>query len=310
MTVDSTINSQTLLSPAINAWKMYLEDQGRSIHTIKAFSADVNLLNTYLPPDKPLGSITTNDLNAYLEWMQNGRGVPCAPKTLSRRITSLKSFFRWLQQFGSITIDPAEKVVQKSVISPLPGVLNPDEYEAVLKAAGSHRTGEKPDARPYALVRLLLDTAIKKGETLNISPNHIDFEAPDGPILFVRYASPQNRYKERKVRISEEWIEAYEEYQSQYDTSEKLFPWSPRRLEYLLQDIGEKAGLDKQLSFLMCRWTSALSDLTSGVDPNHIRQKLGISKIQFREVHMKLRKLAGGGEEKEKPLPQENNHTS
>lgn len=294
MSVDSTVNSHTLLPPAINAWKIYLEDQGRSIHTIKAFSADVNLLSSYLPPDKPLGVITTNDLNTFLHWMQNGRGVSCSPKTFSRRITSLKSFFRWLQQYGAITTDPAERVVQKSVISPLPAILSADEYKSVLKIANNYQHKEKPDARYYTLVRLLLDTGIKKGETLALTTNHIDLEAPNEPIIFIRYASPQNRYKERKIKISEEWIEAYKEYQSQYDLSEKLFPWSPRRLEYLLQDVGEQAGLDKQLSFLMCRWTSALNDLTSGVDPNHIRQKLGVSKIQFREVHMKLRKLAQG----------------
>jgi integrase/recombinase XerD len=49
----------------------------------------------------------------------------------------------------------------------------------------------------------------------------------------------------------------------------------------------------------MCRWTSALTDLTNGVEPNKIRQKLGISEIQWREVRMKLRRLAGIEEEQE-----------
>ncbi len=42
----------------------------------------------------------------------------------------------------------------------------------------------------------------------------------------------------------------------------------------------------------MCRWTSVLSDLIEGVEPDKIRQKLGVSKIQFREVRRKLRRLA------------------
>ena len=42
----------------------------------------------------------------------------------------------------------------------------------------------------------------------------------------------------------------------------------------------------------MLRWTSALMDLMDGVEPDKIRQKLGVSKIQFREVKRKLRKLA------------------
>ena len=115
----------------------------------------------------------------------------------------------------------------------------------------------------------------------------------------MRYANPKYRYKERKIDLTQEWLEVYEEYASQYDLSEKLFPWSPRRLEYLLQDIGEEIGLADQLSFLMCRWTCALSDLTSGMEPNKIRQKLGISEIQWREIRLKLRRLAGIEERKE-----------
>jgi integrase/recombinase XerD len=298
----TAINSQTPLSLAISAWKLYLEDQASSIHTLKAFIGDLNLLAGYMPPDQKLGAITTNDLNGFLEWMQTSRGVPCSPKTLSRRITSLKSFFRWLTQSGAIMVDPAEKVVQKSVISPLPKALNAEQIEAALTIADRYRYNEKPDARPYALLKLLLDTGIKKGELLTLTSNHIQLDAPDGPILFVRYANPKYRYKERKIALTEEWIEVYQEYKAQNDLSERLFPWSPRRLEYILEDIGKEAGLPDQLSFLMCRWSCALSDFNAGIEPNKIRQKLGISEIQFREVRMKLRRLAGleeQGEEEE-----------
>jgi integrase/recombinase XerD len=232
-------------------------------------------------------------LNNFLDWMQHHRGVPCSPKTLARRITSLKAIFRWLHQNGVLLIDPAEKVLQKSVISPTPEVLTPEEVDRVLEAAIAHRQAARPDARPYALVSLLLDTGIKKGELLALSPNHIDLEAPNGPILFVRYASPQYRYKERKIELTEDWLAAYAEYQSQYTLEDRLFPWSPRRLEYLLEDLGEEAGLNKHLSFDMCRWTCATLDWLAGMDHNKIRQKLGVSKIQWREVSMKLERLAG-----------------
>jgi integrase/recombinase XerD len=287
------ITSETSLTPAINAWKIYLHDQDNSIHTVKAFSADVKLLAGYLSPDHSLGSVSTTDLNNFLHWMQHERGVPCSPKTLSRRITSLKAFFRWLQANGVILVDPAEKVVQKSVLSPLPEALEAGEVELILETANRHREAAQPDARPYALLKLLLDTAIKKGECLELTTKHIDLDAPNGPILFVRYANPNQRYKERKLLLSEDWVAAYQEYQGQYDLSEGLFPWSPRRLEYLLEDLSKEAGLEKNVSFLMCRWTSALIDLKAGIDPNKIRQKLGVSEIQWREVKTKLDRLAG-----------------
>ena len=286
------ITSQTPLSPAIRSWEIYLLDQGKSPYTVKAFQGDLQLLANFLPPDRAVGAITTRDLTNFLNWLQNGRGVPCSPKSLARRITSIKAFFRWLQQSGRILVDPAEKVVQQSVISPLPTVLTAEEQQKALEAANAYRRKKKPDARPYTLLSLLLSTGIKKGECLSVNINHIDLQAPGGPILFVRYASPSNRYKERKINLPEDWVESYQEYLTQYQPKDVIFPWSPRRLEYLLEDIGEEAGLEKHLSFDMCRWTCALRDWQAGLEHEQIRQKLGISKIQWREVSMKLRQLS------------------
>lgn len=289
----SHITSSTPLLPAINSWEMFLMDQGRSPYTIKAFKGDLQLLASFLPPDATVGSTTTTEINHFLKWLETGRGVPCSPKSLSRRITSIKSFFRWLQQNGVMVVDPAEKVVQHSVISPLPEVLTPEEELSVVEAALKMRQSRKPDARPYTLLTLLLSTGIKKGECLGIHLNHIDLEAPETAILFIRYANPSSRYKERKISLTPDWVDAYQEYLAQYQPGGQVFPWSPRRLEYLLEEIGNNAGLSKHLSFDMCRWTCALRDWTSGMEYDKIRQKLGISKVQWREVSMKLRRLAG-----------------
>jgi site-specific recombinase XerD len=286
------ISANSLLLPTINAWRIYLADQGNSPHTLKAFIHDLQLLATYLPPERTLGAIATTDLNNFLDWLQTGRGVPCSPKTFSRRITSLKAFFRWLNKNGVLIIDPAEKIVQKSVLSPLPEVLTPEEVELAMETANKHRQAQQPDARTFTLFSLLIETGIKKGECLNINVNHLDFEAPVGPLLFIRYASPQHRYKERKIPLSQGWIESFEEYKRQYDISDRLFPWSQRRLEYLLEDLSREANIEKHISFDMCRWTCALLDWNAGIEKEIIRQKLGISKVQWREIGMKLRRLA------------------
>src|SRR5512138_1585424 len=296
----SHLTAQTPLSSAINSWQAYLADKGRSPNTIKAFLSDVRLLTTFLPESVAIGKISTQDLNRYFEWMEKERDVPCSPKTLARRITATKSLFRWLHQYGVLIVDPAEKVAQRSAISPLPLVLTSEEYDAALLAADRHRRGQKPDARPYALVYLLLTTGIKKSETLGLKLEHVDLNTSNGPQIFIRYASPANRYKERKLTLPDDWIPAYNEYLAQYKRSsptdhptEQVFPWSPRRLEYLLEDIGNEAGLTKHLSFDMCRWTCALNDYRAGEEPDKIRQRLGVSKIQWRELHNKLKQLSG-----------------
>jgi len=287
------ISSSTSLLPAIKSWEVFLEDQGRSPYTIKAFLGDLRLFAGFFAPDTTVGTVTTQEINRFLTWLQKERSVPCSPKSLARRITSIKAFFRWLAQSGRIPVDPAEKVLQQSVISPLPMVLTNEERDKVIQAALIRRNAQKHDARPYTLLMLLLTTGIKKGECLALNLNHIDLENPAGNVLFIRYSSSGSRYKERKIALSDDWVEAYKEYIEQYKPADQVFPWSPRRLEYLLEDLGKESGLVKHLSFDMCRWTCVLNDWKTGEDKEQIRQKLGISKIQWREVGLKLKQLAG-----------------
>lgn len=286
------VRSDSSLSAAVNTWGEHLDETGRSIHTVKAFTADLRLLGKFIGSGQDIDAIGTHDIKNFLDWMANSRGVPCSPKTYSRRITSIKAFFRWLTEIEVLAEDPATAIPQQTVLSPLPEVLNPEEVGAVLDAADSMRTGKRRDARSYTLLSLLLHTAIKKSECLAIHLNHIDLVSPEGPVLFVRYGDVRKRYRERRIGLDPDWVPAYREYMIQFSPRELLFPYSPRRLEYLLEDTGNAAELDKHLSFNMCRWTSSLMDYRSGMDKNKIRQKLGISKIQWREIGNKLDRLA------------------
>ena len=287
------INQKSTIPVAMRYWEIYLRDQRRSDFTIKAFLGDLKLLQKFLPTDAVVGSITTNDLNRFIEWLENGRGrgISCTPKSLSRRVTTIKSFFRWLASHGRISVNPAEPIVQHTVISPLPEVLTSEEEGKALKAAKSLCDSENDDNRPYVLLKLLLETGIKKSECLNIKLSHI-FAGESEKYLFVRYPDLKDRNKERKISLSDDWVNAYQKYLSYYHPEDIVFPWSPRRLEYILEDVGKAADLDKHLSFSMCRWNAALSDMGKGIEMDIIRQKLGISKIQWREIKLKLQKLS------------------
>ncbi len=285
------INADTTFPAAIHAWEIHLADQGRSVYTIKAFRGDIQLMASYFQPDKTIGSVTLRDLNAFLDWMDKERRVPCSPKTYSRRITSIKAFYKWLKTYGIIEEDPSEKILQKSVKSPLPEILTSNEYGIILKTASEYLCQEKSDPRPMVLTQLLLATGIKKSETLGICLNHIEEDNPENPILHIRYSNPENRYKERQIDLPIEWIPLKNQYIKAYHIDDKLFPWSPRRLEYLLEEIGTKAGLKKHLSFSMCRWTCAVHDYYTGMDGHLIRTKLGVSNIQWSEINLKLNQL-------------------
>jgi integrase/recombinase XerD len=285
------------LNTAIVAWCAHLEDlverEALSPHTLKAFRGDLKQLAQFLGANKSLGEVGTRDLNNWLEWQRQVK--KCSPKTYARRVTTLKSFFRWLNQSGVLADDPAAPVVQQTVLSPLPEYLSEAEAQAALAAADALRRAEKPDLRPCVLFRLLLQTGIKKGECLNLRLNHVDLSEPDAPVLWVRYPDPRQRRKERKLSLEPSWIPVFREYLALHQPQDRVFPWSARRLEYLLEDITKAAGLHKHISFDMCRWTCAVRDARAGMEFDKIRQKLGLSKIQWREIGMKLKKLVEPG---------------
>jgi integrase/recombinase XerD len=290
------LTSNSSLQAALGAFEQHMEAEGFAVNTQKAFTSDIRLLGKYLGIGQPIGEIGTKNLNDFLFWLKHERGVPCSPKSYSRRVTTLKVFFGWLFETGVLYHDPSDAVVQASVSSPLPSLPTEEELEEALAVTRNLFEGDeenKPDARPHLLLTLLLETGIKKGEAMSIVPNHIDRSDPENPFLFVRYRDPSKRYKERKVSLSHEWLDTLDEYLAQYEPPDTLFTCTARNLEYILSDVAESAGLDKSLlSFENLRWASALSDYRRDVDGDRIRQRLGLSKVTWRETRNKLDKLA------------------
>jgi integrase/recombinase XerD len=289
------LNAEASLQAALGHFETHMRNEGFAVNTVKAFISDIRLLGKYLGIGQPVGAIGTNDLNNFLNWLLYERKAPCSPKSYARRVTTLKVFFGWLNDINVLISNPAAGVIQRSVSSPLPSVPTPTQLERARAVTGAWYEGEeirKPDARPHLLLTLLLQTGIKKGEAMGIVPNHIDRSDPDAPFLFVRYKNPRLRYKERKIDLDPAWLEILDAYLEQYEPTDTLFTCTARNLEYILSDVAEAAHLDKSLlSFENLRWAAALADLRDGVDEDEIRQKLGLSKVTWRETMKKLEKL-------------------
>ncbi len=283
------------LQAALGLFQQFMQGEGFAINTIKAFASDIRLLGKHIGISTPVGEIGTKDLNDFLEWLLYERGVPCSPKSYARRVTTLKVFFGWLEKVHVLPNNPADAVIQRSVKSPLPNPPTEEDLARAIAATEAIRVGfegQKADARPHLLLTLLLKTGIKKSEAMNMVPNHIDQSEADEPMLFVRYPNPRLRYKERKLQLDPEWLDVLDEYLTQYQPTDTIFTCTARNLEYILRDVGEAAGLDKGLlSFENLRWASALRDWRANEEPDDIRQKMGLSKITWRETRSKLEKL-------------------
>lgn len=285
-----SLNGDSSLELALGAFKQYMRDRGFTAHTQQAFSQDMMILREYLEPAKSIGDISTATLNAFLRWMERERGIPCRPKTMERRITTLKVFFGWLAEEGYLPKDVAAPLIHKEASGALPDILSDDDIAKVLEVTETIRQGGtsgKPDARPHLLFQLILNAGIKKSECVEINLNHLDMSDPSQPALWIRYRNPQRRHKERCIALPLTLVPVLEEYLEQYKPDEKLFPWTARNLEYVLTNVAHEAGLPR-LSFEMLRWTCAVHDYAEGMEPQKLREKLGLSQISWYEVETKL----------------------
>ncbi len=287
-----SLTAESSLSAAIGDFYGYMIRRGFTENTIQAFLGDLRIFSKYMGAAKAIGHIATKDLNDFLTYLLHYRGKPCNPKSYSRRVTTLKVFFGWLAEEEIIPTNPAAPVVHRKVTTPLPQILYDDQVDKLLEATQSLRQGKKPDARPHLLVCLLLQTGIKKGECMAIQLNHIDLSDPAAPVLYIRYASPKMRHKERKLQLGADFIPVLNEYLEQYQPRERLLECTARNLEYVLRHAGELAGLPESVSFEILRMTCAVRDHKAGMASERLRKKLGLSSISWRDTAEKIQKLA------------------
>jgi integrase/recombinase XerD len=286
------LDATSSLTTAGAAFHGHMIRQGFSDNTVKAFLADLRLFIKYMAADTAVGSIRQSDVERFLTWMRADRGVPCSPKSYARRLTTLKVFFGWLAESGVIPVDPAAPVVHDRPTTPLPEILYDGQVNALLGTARDLLWAAKPDARPYLLVTLILQTGIKKGECMEVKQEHIDLSNPQAPVLYVRYVDPRRTLKERKLALGPIFTSVYRQYLREYQPREYLFECTARNLEYVLEDLATAAGVESGASFEQLRWTSAVRDYRNGMPAEQLRQKLGLSHITWRETLPKIQTLS------------------
>lgn len=286
------VSAESSLAAASGAFDEHLVREGKTENTRRAFASDLRLLAQRLGDARPVGGIQRSDLLTFLTWMAEHRDEPCSPKTYARRVTTLKVFFAWLFESGATPDDPAAALVHRRTRTGLPFVLSDGEVASLL-AAGAQVMDhpESPDPRPLALVRLLLDTGLKKGELARLDVTDIARESLP-PSLLVRYESARLAIKQRRVSFSASALIALDRYRARYRPTGRLFDCTPRNLEYVLTDLVAASGLPQRTSFETLRWTSALRAHRAGIQEDTLRERLGLSPITWAETRRKLELLA------------------
>ncbi|MBX3015125.1 MAG: site-specific integrase [Caldilineaceae bacterium] len=290
------LRADSTLAAAVVAFDEYMVRKGFSENTIKAFRNDLKIVQDFLGQETYLHQVNTQHLHDFLEWLQYDRGKPCSAKSLARRITTIKVFFGWLHGIGVLGTDPAEPVMQQPARTPLPTILQEDEIDNLIFTAHSYlEDGNKPDARPALLVNLLLQTGMKKAECARLLMSDLA-PARDAATLevIVRYPEERHAHKNRSMTLDGTLVPVLQQYVEQYKPTNFLFECTPRNLEYVLDEVGRKAEINHtQVGFETLRWTCAVRDFRQGVPEDRLRQKMGLSKISWRETREKILRLTG-----------------
>lgn len=186
------------MQPLKDQFIKHLTKNGRATATILAYSKDLDQLIEYLSKNgvTEVSEITPDHLEGFKQLL---KGESYTLKSISRKLNSVKSFFKFLVSEGVVTSSPASSVSHPKYEVAPPRVLSALEYRAL-------RDASKDDIRLYAIIEILLQTGLRIGELAGIQLQDIILEKSS---LSVRaYES----HDARKVPLNKTAVEAIELY--------------------------------------------------------------------------------------------------
>lgn len=145
----------------------HLRGKKRASATVLAYGKDIQQLVQFLNDLKKaeVAEVAAEDIRSFLAKLEK-EGY--TQKSISRKLNSTKTFFRFLKVQELITDDPATLVDHPKFETKPPRILSPIEYRALRDAA-------RDDARIAAIIEILLQTGIRIGELANIRTDDVYF---------------------------------------------------------------------------------------------------------------------------------------
>lgn len=174
----------------------FLKGKKHSTATILAYGKDIDQLTSFLEElnKENIHEIGKDDIQAFLGKLAE-KGY--TPKSLSRKLNSTRTFYRFLKINEYVTDDPSLLVSHPHYELATPRILKPTEYRALRDAA-------RNDARMYAIIELLLQTGIRIGELADIRIADVQNDN-----IFIR---PHEKHPERLVPTNKSAKEALTRY--------------------------------------------------------------------------------------------------
>lgn len=148
------------ISSLVDRFVNFLKSQGRSEFTVIAYKKDLEQFAGFLSTREKsdVREVKKEDIDAFINKLLQDNYTK---KSASRKLNSIRTFFRFLKNEGVNEQNPSLEVAHPKYIQVSPRIFSKLEYRALRDMA-------KEDSRTYALVEILLQTGIKIGELANL----------------------------------------------------------------------------------------------------------------------------------------------
>lgn len=149
------------LNANLSSFHEFLLSKKRARATIIAYKKDIEQLTIFMTHigKKSITTIAKEDIEGFLNKL-TADGYTA--KSISRKINSIKTYFRFMKNQGVVTEDPATDIEHPKYEVKPPRVLSKIEYRALRDAC-------RADIRTYSIVELFLQTGIRIGELTNLT---------------------------------------------------------------------------------------------------------------------------------------------
>jgi len=266
----------------------YLEiERGLSPYTVRNYTTDIQGFLDFLSQNK-VTSLDNVDRLVMRRYLGLLHGQKTSRISISRKLSALRSFYRFLKRENLVSSDPAASLSAPKLEQRLPTFLTQDE---VLKLIQSPDTSAIVGIRDRAILELLYAAGLRLSEVTNLNVGDLDLNSRQ-----IRAWGKGS--KERMVLIGKPAAEALKRYLRQSRTrllgkksTQALFlnrfgeRIAERRIQYIIKKYARQAGLDMRVYPHMLRHTFATHMLDGGADLRAVQELLGHARLATTQIY-------------------------
>lgn len=258
----------------------YLDAKGYSTNTISSYKKDLEQFNVY---SKGKFDLDYNDIRSYLQFLHNKKYTN---KSIARHISSLKSFYKYLNKNEIIKENPCLLISNPKIEKKLPNYMNYNDLEILFTIPDKN---DVLGLRNLLILELLYSTGIRVSELVNIKLSDIDFNNNRIYILgkgnkerYVLYGKICNDLLNEYLLNSRSKLNKNSEFLLLNKFGNKI---TDRAIRMIIDDIVKKSSLKLNISPHTLRHTFATHLLNEGADLKIVQELLGHENIATTGIY-------------------------